>query len=221
MAEFTGQIPHFLESFLSSPETAIPKGAQWILTFDNIPVDLIKRVGGGFYEPRKWEIDAAINATALNENVMETKGCLFVNAVQLPNESIGTNFEGVDQCGFLKTTVGQGRTPYEAVDIVFIDTNISFADNVIRPWVITTGHLGMLAREGNLNYRTNINLYKITTLAKDETKPLITQKIIFHGACPISVSGEEWNYTPIVSPSFRNTTFSYWYYQVEGVGASR
>ena len=217
-AELTNQIPFFLESFLSKAATAIPKGAQWILIFDEIPVNLIKRIANGF-EPQKWNIDRAIQSLAGNENFMERKGCLFVQAVEIPGEASIVNPWGVQMNGFIRTTVGGGRDSYGAVQIVFLDTNISFADNVIRPWVITTAHLGMIARAGEDNYRTNMTLYKLSTKTKGQA-PTITQKIIFNGACPVSVASEELNYTPVTSPSLRSTTFSYHYYTVEGVSSS-
>lgn len=213
--EFTKQIPYFLESFLSKPASALPKGAQWVLSFDSIPVDLIKRVASGF-EPQKWSIDKAIDQLAKNSNYMDQKGCLFVQAAEIPGEGATVNTEGLQYNGFLRTTVGAGREAYSAVQIVFLDTNISFADNVIRPWVITTAHLGMIARSGADNYRCNFTLYKLGVKSR-ESSPVVTQKISFVGACPISVGSEELNYTPVNSPSLRATTFSYHYYTVEGV----
>ena len=74
--ELGGQIPFFLESFLSKPASALPKGAQWILVFegsfnpergnndynDVLPVPAIKKIARSF-EPQVWDIDGAIDAT--------------------------------------------------------------------------------------------------------------------------------------------------------------
>jgi hypothetical protein len=48
-----------------------------------------------------------------------------------------------------------------------------------------------------------------------KTPPFVLQKYTFFGACPISVSGEEYNYTQTSSPVNRETTFTYHYYNVE------
>jgi hypothetical protein len=47
--------------------------------------------------------------------------------------------------------------------------------------------------------------------------PFVLQKYTFFGACPISVSGEEYNYTQVSSPVNRETTFIYHYYNMESV----
>jgi hypothetical protein len=216
--ELTNQIPFFLESFLSKPASALPKGAQWVLIFDPIPTTLIKRIASG-WEPRKWNIDKAIEQTNDNSNYMNKKGCLFVQAAEIPSEGTVINAEGLQYNGFLRTNIGAGREAYSTVQIIFLDTNISFADNVIRPWVITTSHLGMMARgvENGVdyNYRCNFTLYKLGVKNRKDP-PKITQKVTFIGGCPVSVGSEELNYSPVTSPSLRSTTFTFHYYTVEG-----
>jgi hypothetical protein len=200
--EYSGQIPFYLESFLSKPASALPKGAQWVLTFDGLflqgndkptngnnvlPVTAIRK--GISYEPRQWDIDASIDAT-LAPSYQQSKGCLFVQAVQIPGETNQANPEGLQQNGFIRTTTGNGRDAFQNLQIVFLETNVSFVDNVIRPWVIATAHLGMIARSGEDNYRCNISVYKLGVISKDKN-PFVLQKYTFFGACPISVTGEE------------------------------
>jgi hypothetical protein len=226
MAEFSGQIPFFLDNFLGKPAGALPKGAQWVLTFDGayisgneagykevLPVHAIKKCID--FEPRKWEVERAMNTTLI-DSFQKTKGCMFVQAVSIPGESTAVNPEGIQTNGFIRTTVGGGRDDYSGLQIVFLETNISFVDNVIRPWVIATSHLGMIARKGLDNYRCNISVYKLG-VSDANTKPHILQKFTFYGACPISVSGEEYNYGPSNSPVNRETTFSYHFYNVENL----
>jgi hypothetical protein len=222
--EITGQIPFFLQSFLSKPATALPKGAQWVLVFEGafnnqgekdydsiLPVQAIQI--GVSYEPRKWDIDKAINITLDIDNQL-TKGCMFVQAVKLPGEANTVNPEGLQQSGYIRTTSGGGRDAFENLEISFLDTNISFVDNVIRPWVIATSHLGMIARKGRENYRCNISVYKIGVLSIDQP-PFILQRYTFFGACPISVSGEEYNYTQTGTAINREATFIYHYYSLD------
>jgi hypothetical protein len=227
--EFTGQIPFYLQSFLGRPASALPKGAQWVLTFDGafiagndtgygtndvLPLPAIKQ--GIKYEPHQWDIDAAMDVVVRTDEYQKTKGCMFVQAVQIPGESNQANPEGLQQNGFIRTTTGNGRDAFQNLQIVFLETNVSFVDNVIRPWVIATSHLGMIARRGAENYRCNISVYKLGTISQDKP-PFVTQKYTFFGACPISVSGEEYNYTQTSSPVNRETTFIYHYYNMESV----
>ena len=229
--EFSNHIPFFLDTFLSKPASALPKGAQWVLVFEGsflspgdtlqqsnsiLPVTAIKK--GIQYEPRKWGIEKAIN-TNLAKDYQNTKGCMFVQAVQIPGESFIANPEGLEYNGYIRTTIGAGRNVFENLQIVFLDTNVSFVDNVIRPWVIATSHLGLLARKGEDNYRCNISVYKLGVISADKP-PYVAQKYTFYGACPISVSGEEYNYTQTSSPVNRETTFIYHYYNVETDGTN-
>jgi len=225
--EFTGQIPFYLQNFLSRPASALPKGAQWVLTFEGaftagndtgysevLPIQAIKK--GIRYEPRQWDIDKAMDSVVLTDEYQKTKGCMFVQAVQIPGESNQANPEGLQQNGFIRTTTGNGRDAFQNLQIVFLETNVSFVDNVVRPWVIATSHLGMIARRGPENYRCNISVYKLGTMSQ-EKPPFVLQKYTFFGACPISVTGEEYNYTQVSSPVNRETTFVYHYYNMESV----
>lgn len=224
--ELGSQISFFLDNFLSKPASALPKGSQWILVFEGafqdsssttrdfnevLPVPAIRLASS--YEPRKWDVEAAVNTT-LAKDYQQTKGCLFVQAVSIPGESNVVNPEGLQQSGYIRTAIGEGRNAFENLQISFLETNVSFVDNVIRPWVVATAHLGMIARTGAKNYRCNISVYKLGVITPTET-PFVLMKYTFYGACPISVSGEEYNYTQVSSPVNREATFTYHYYTIE------
>jgi len=213
---FGGQIPFFLQNVLTRPAAQLPRGAQWVLSFEGspadyrgvLPVDAIKK--GVEFEPAGWNIDKAIEAT-LHTDFQQTKGCVFAQAIQIPGESTTVNPEGIQKNGFIRTTVGDGRDAYSAMQIMFLETNISFVDNVIRPWVIATSHLGMVARKGKDNYRCNFSVYKLGTTSHTEP-PFVLQQYTFWGACPVSITGEEYNYTQTTAALIRDTTFIYHYY---------
>jgi hypothetical protein len=207
------RIPYFLSEFLTRPATAIPKGAQWILEFENFPTDAIRTAL--YYEPIEWNIDDAI-VKCTEARLQNTKGCLFAQAVQLPGESMVANPEGLQYNGYIRTTVGGGRDAYTPLQIVFLDTNVSFADNVIRPWVIATSHYGLVASSKDPEYRANFSLYRLGVISRDEP-PHVTQKYTFYDACPVSVAGEEFNYSLQTSPRLRETTFVYHYYTIDSV----
>jgi hypothetical protein len=221
MAIFEGQIPFFLENFLGKPASALPKGAQWVMQFhaDNgkiVPVEAIKKCIQ--YEPEPWDIEYAMN-TVLEKTYHDSRGCLFCQAIQIPGESMIANPEGLQTNGFLRTFVGGGRDNYPSLQVVFLESNISFVDNVIRPWVVATSHLGLIAREGADNYRCKIVFYKLGIININES-PIVTQKYTFIGACPINVSGEEYNYSPVTNPVNRVVNFTYHYYTTESVKES-
>lgn len=224
--ELGSQISFFLDNFLSKPASALPKGAQWILAFegayqdgssstrdynDVLPVPAIRL--GASYEPQSWDIDGALNTT-LAKDYQQTKGCMFAQAVSIPGENNQINPEGLQQSGYIRTVTGAGRDAFQNLQISFLETNVSFVDNVVRPWVVATAHLGLIARTGPKNYRCNISVYKLGIISPTET-PYVLIKYTFYGACPISVSGEEYNYTQVSTPINREATFIYHYYTVE------
>lgn len=231
MAEFNNQIPFFLESFLSKPASALPKGSQWVLVFEGAfnpttgksdysePVPVQAILNTIKYEPRKWSVEESLRTT-LGDDYQKTKGCLFAQAVQIPGENTVTNPEGFQQGGFIRSYIGQGRDAPEPLKITFLETNVSFVDNVIRPWVITTAYLGMIARTGNKNYRCNISVYKLGVITPQEN-PFVLQKYTFYGACPVTISGEEYNYTQTTSPINREVTFVYHYYSLDSTTTNK
>jgi len=224
--EYGSRTEFFFDTFLKKPASALPKGAQWVLSFDGcynetgsvdypqvLPQEAI--IKGANLEPRAWSIKQAIETT-LETDYQKTKGCMYAQAVQIPGENNQVNPEGLQQSGFIRTMVGGGRDVFENLSISFLETNISFVDNVIRPWVVATSHLGMIARSGKDNYRCNITVCKLGVLTPDMPPyPLI--KYTFYGVCPISVTGEEYNYTQTSSPINREATFVYHYYTVDSV----
>jgi hypothetical protein len=228
-SELGGQIPFFLSNFLSRPASALPKGAQWVLVFEGcysktgaidykevIPVPAILK--GVRFEPGQWQIEQSLRTT-LQTDYQQTKGCMFAQAVQMPGENNQVNPEGIQQNGFIRTFSGGGRDTFQNLQISFLETNVSFVDNVIRPWVIATSHLGLMARSGSDNYRCNISVYKLGTMSLQEP-PIVLNRYTFFGACPISVSSEEYNYTQVTSPVNREATFIYHYYTFDSSTAT-
>ena len=215
ITDFSEQIPLFFKSFLSKPASALPKGAQWVVDFEglNDVKDAILRTAE--IEPSKWDIKAGLN-TLIENNDYNRKGCLFCQAVSVPGEQAVANPEGIQKNHFIRTAVGGGRSDYapNGLRMVFLDTNVSFVDNVIRPWAVTTARLGMIARDKPNVYRQNISVYKIGVLTPQDS-PFILQKYTFFQACAVSVSEEEYNYTPTSAPVNREATFIFDHYSLE------
>ena len=215
LTDFSGQIPLFFESFLSKPASALPKGAQWVVDFEglNDVKDAILRTAE--LEPGKWNVKDGLNLLVSTQDY-NRKGLLFCQAVSVPGESTVVNPEGIQKNHYIMTATGDGRSPYAPTGLrmVFLDTNVSFVDNVIRPWVVTTARLGMIARNKPNVYRQDISVYKIGVLTPQQP-PFILQKYTFKGCCAIDVSEEEYNYGPTNAPVNREATFVYHYYTLE------
>ena len=213
-----GNIYEFLQGFLTRPATAIPKGAQWVVSFDDLN-DLLPAIQKAYdYEPNnigKWStINAA--STILTKAYQDDRGCMFCQAIGLPGEGMNANVEGSigstsNQNAFIRSYVGGGRNEFPKMRMTFIDTNISFADSFLRGWALATANFGMIARN-DIKYRTNLNCYKFAITPKG---PFIIQTMKFKDICCVSVSEEEYNYNPGTSPVLREAQFVYNNYMID------
>ena len=219
--QWQNRVPAFLQNVLSSRAGALPKEAQWVVawegagntanTINGIP-KVITRVNE--FEPGNgWDITAgfnAITADAFNGNM----GCMFAQSVLIPGDSFQAQPDaGIQKNGLTQAYLGQGRNMPSNLVISFLNSNVDFVDNVIRPWVIMTSHLGLVARTGDLNYRTNVSFYKLGVTGPD-TPPTLLLQYHFTGVCPISVDGHEYTYANYSSPIRRSATFIYNYYNI-------
>jgi len=217
ISSYKGQIPHFLQSYLSKPASAIPKGAFWVVDFNDLNSVKPAIIRTASLERNQgWKIEDGFNI--LNGEDYKSKGCLFCQAVSIPGEQAIVNPEGIQKKHFIRTATGDGRADYApgGLRMVFLDTNVSFVDNVLRPWVVTTARLGMIARpDGGISqYRQTINIYKLGVLTYDKN-PFILQKYTFEGVCPVEVSAEEYNYATATAPINREATFAFHSYKLE------
>lgn len=97
--------------------------------------------------------------------------------------------------GFLPGKVGGNRSGNQELSIQFRETNRSFPDLVLRPWIMLASHLGLVARPygDNRDIKTNI---RIIQLAKTyQHMPLIERKIWhFYNCVPTGMDGKELTY---------------------------
>jgi hypothetical protein len=213
--DFTRRIPSFLDTFLSKPASSLPKGGQWVVDFENL--SSVKKAiieTGKRFPYKKWNVEASFNTVTAEDYTK--RGCLFAQAVEIPGESVVVNPEGIQKNHFIRTATGDGKSDYAtALRMVFLNTNVSFVENVIRPWVLTTARLGLIARpDGDQQYRQNISVYKLGVV-NSISPPYIAELYTFFGACPIEVTSEEYNYTPLTSPILREVTFTFHTYTLE------
>jgi hypothetical protein len=213
---FGGRVPYFL-TFLGTPVGSIPKGAQWIVVFEELEKRILPGIKRALtYEGQDWQIEKAAEAV-LSDNFQKISGCMFCQAIGLPKDGMTTQQEGnIQSNAFLRSHVGQVRTLDQTIRVTFLDTNVSFAENFLRPWAISTANFGLIARDPDSveNYRTNAHFYKLGSYSSN-LPPTITMKVSFYGLCCIDVAGEEYTYSAASGPVLRESSFIYNHYAID------
>lgn len=217
-------VTNFLDNFLQRPASSIPKGAQWVATFETqlgLGNMILPAINLAYErEPMtasQWNTEQAAKAI-LTPEYQGTYGCVFCQGINLPGESQRTAPEGINSNALIRSYVGQGRDAFPILKMSFIDTNISFTDCFLRGWALATANFGMIARPKNSpkNYRTDMFCFKFSTVSTGETFG-ITQVLMFKDICCISVSNEEYNYTTATAPRLRDAEFIFNSYSIDAV----
>lgn len=115
---------------------------------------------------------------------------LFANGVSFIADGLNTTRIGSTQTGAMKGLISDSRLELNATNITFLESNVSFVDGLIRPWMALVGHRSLKDQ----NLRCDIELL---CLEKWElNQPLRVRKSMkFKNAIPINVDAVELNYT--------------------------
>lgn len=186
-----------MESWL----TAIPLKTQWLVLIQGYPralttqtLQTLERTEGN---SQNFNIDGAVTklkSFPLNKVV----GCIFAQSVGIPENEVNNslNTENNYNRGFINGVVSGGRTNFSPLQINFLETNTSFVDFVVRPWVILSEHYGYVARppgESLKDVSTTITILQYTR--SYQKLSMIPRKIwTFYNCYPTSVGTREMTY---------------------------
>lgn len=207
-----------MESWL----TSIPLKTQWLVVIQGYPAALktqtlqaLELTGGNIHN---YDINTAVRilkSFPLNKIV----GCVFAQGVGIPeNETTNTFFtENQFNRGFLNGLISNGRSSYDGgLQINFMETNTSFVDFVVRPWVILADHYGYVARppsESEKDVSTTITILQYTR--SYQKLSMIPRKIwTFYNCYPTSVGSRELTYDGEAMDTFP-VTWKYSNYAVQ------
>lgn len=188
---------------ISQWPTAIVSESQWFTWFDlpsvgALKADLattVRNVDSG--ADNTWDIPKGIVDNLIkSEYQLATEnliGCVFARQVTLPGESITAGNDGLDYSGYRAPAITSGRQSYKKLQIYFVETNSSFIDLVIRPWIILVGYYGFIARSNPTNNPRSVKCNSLDVVYLGKTgaySPSIKRKIVrFYGIAPVSVNG--------------------------------
>lgn len=169
-------------------------------------------------EPEGWEVGKMVDDTWKDE-VQDTIGCIFANSVRIPGETMTTERVGISEGskrGFINAPIINGRNDLPLLEVGFTETNQSFVDGVLRPWVIVGAHEGLMAKVPPASIKANIDIYQLARAMDDRpTKNIVRKHWTFLDCVPTEVVQEDLAYN---STDFgkRQVQFVYNSYHLEG-----
>lgn len=217
------------EQFLSDPATSIPLDSNFLVLFSQrgmpqgIKTYTDSALGG--YEPGRWGIE--IDNKKLIDSLESSYDyrCFFANGVTLPSESIGQKRVGMqdiygDQSGgLLSGVVTTSREQRGPLSLTLLETNASFIDLVIRPWILAVSHYGLYGRLESSAYCVKTNIIVLQFDHRSKTINKIRKKFTFFGCAPT-------NFVPLTvtygkaDTSIINVEWVYNHYTLESAGVA-
>lgn len=219
---------HFLR-MLSTWSGSIPNQFMWMVLIDRFP-PAIQTSMLQHYEPTGdgGKIGNNIDKntrTVTSAAYQRIGGCVFAQGVNVPGESMSVGYSNVTKPrGFIGGLYTDRRADLQTMTLQFLETNTSFNDFVIRPWIILGSHLGLVARPNDVpengdidprNIKTNITVIQ---LAKTYQKRSSVERKVFRFYNCIPISLENSNLATNASQAqLMSTQWHYTHYTVGGL----
>jgi hypothetical protein len=190
---------------LGSWPTGIGLASQWLVHIyfnsvtnltQNFQSIINKRESGA-----EWSLNSDVTSYLVDGRLQSATdymmGCAFSRQVSLPGETIAASNEGLSYGGFQAPAVASNREKYQSLKITFLETNASFLDLVIRPWIIAVGYNGLVARQPNSLKRVKADAIDVVMFAKSGAyNPMQIRKLYrFYNVAPVSMGGETYSYS--------------------------
>lgn len=211
----------FFYSNLTDWATSIPMQHFWAVQFEDLNfVESIRAwmSNAKVFDEEQWDkFDTSVMYSLLTDKKQTglisdaySLGCFFARNVSIPGERTGTvnpNL-GASSGGLLFPAIVDNRNNLQNLQISFMETNASFVDTIIRPWLIMMSYAGKVARStGDALYIPPVNILATfyskagfldtqspNTHAKQSTSspgPVPRKCFRFKGVMPVSVSPQE------------------------------
>ena len=187
----------FLTDILSDPNFHIPVEANFVVGFSNLP-DILNNL-------KAKTIPDRILTNQVVWDSIDSNEIFFANGITVPGETVATARAGYSAGGdnlfggLLSSPVLNGRSNLTNFEITFLETNQSFADQVIRPWIVNASHYGLFARKDNKskqNFKTEITINFLDKRFKDPKTDhkAFRKTITLKNAVPISIESSPAHY---------------------------
>jgi len=183
--------------------TSIPLTTQWVVIIEKYPVCLTSSIIQGLEragaDRKAFDIDRAVKILT-SYPLQKITGCIFAQGVNIDAEGVNTEFVNIDNSrGFIPAPIISNREYPKSLTIEFLETNTSFVDFVIRPWVIAASHYGLVTRNPSIkseaakDVKTNVTIMQFTRTFQGVS--MIPRKIWqFYNCCPTQVGSRSMGY---------------------------
>jgi hypothetical protein len=191
------ELSGFLE-FISRPGTSIPLNSNFLIQFempDRVVLGTAIENGYPLWEPTEndWNTLDKKRADLIRihyNNFIANTVNVFSNGISLPKESLGVERGTLSNYGgALAGIVSTQRVQQGQLKTTMLETENSFIDFIMRPWVMLTSHLGLFARTESANIKTTITA---TFYSKfPDNGEIKARKIYkFYDCAPVNIDGE-------------------------------
>lgn len=193
----------FRDYFLTSLESwfaSIPLRTQFIVLIESFPADLntdiLQQLEPVQADKKGWDIDKA-KSVLTSYPFSNVVGCIFVDGVSAPDDILTAEAANIpNNRGFIQGSILSNREAFATNNLIiqFRETNTSFVDLVMRPWVILAAHRGFIAQEApERNIKTNITVIQYAKTFQNVSQ--IPRKIWrYYNCAPLSVGTRNLTY---------------------------
>lgn len=217
----------FRDYFLTTMESwvaTIPLRTQFIAIIQQFPLKLntttlqaLEPVSKYDGSKQGWNIDNARTALT-NYPLQGVVGCIFLDGVEIPNDTLTAGVASIDNNrGFVQGSILENRDAFASNNLTlrFRETNTSFTDMIMRPWVILGAHQGYVYRgdpgsTGTIKSNITIMQYSRTYQNVSQIPRKVWQ---FYDCVPLSVGTRSLTYDTEAYEAY-DVPFLYNYYTV-------
>lgn len=169
-----------------------------------------------------WDIDQSqreITKDAYMSAGGGKSGCILAQGVVIPGENYQIDDVAINNnMGFIPGKVGGNRQPLQPLTIEFRETNRSFPDTVLRPWIILASHMGLVARPVNDPRNVKCNITIIQLAKTYQYMPHLERKIFrFYNCVPTRLASHELTHQDGQNLQLYSSDWAYTHYTVESL----
>lgn len=206
-----------LNSWIATPALQ----SQWIMVIESFPPALassvIRNLERTVGSQKAYDIDLA-KAILTSFLFQKTIGCLFCKRFEMPEETYSVETATLENNrGFIPGVISGNRASYadKQLSIDFYDSNYSFVENIIRPWVMLASHFGYVTRN-DPNLKITTNIYLLSFGSTYQNVSMIPRKVFrFYNCAPTQVAAQAYEYEEPNTTGTASARFSFTNYTIE------